>query len=170
MNTRRLNSAVSVFLVVIVASVLALAQAGKEMKAGGEMKAKPKAGHKARHSAAMKGVPSGVGSCLDHLIKMAAADPLIPYEGHPSEIINNGLLWNNPDSKCSVGADQRLRDKVGAVALAWNLKDAAKVRSLLEEVKAAAGSLITEKPKTRKHKRASTKTSTATKTDKAAAK
>ena len=159
MSTRRLNSAVSVFLVVIFASVLALAQADKDKKPAGEMKAKPKAGHKAKHPA-MKGVPSGVKSCLDHLIKMAAADPLIPYEGHPSEIINNGLLWNDPHSKCSVGADLGLRDKLGAVALAWNLKDAAKVRSLLEEVKSAAGSLMTEKPKTKKPKKAATKSAT----------
>ena len=153
MSTRRLSKMVSVFLVVMLAPVLALAQADKDTKPANTMAAKPKASHKAKHPA-MKGVPRGVGSCLDHLIKMAAADPLIPYEGHPSEIINNGLLWNDQHSNCSVGTDQGLRDKVAAVALAWNLKDAARVRALLEEVKSAAGPLISEKPKPKKHTRA----------------
>lgn len=86
----------------------------------------------------MRGVPTGVQNCLDHLIEMASADPLIPYEGHPQEIINNGLLWNDPQSKCSVAADASLRGKVFDVATAWRMNDAAKVRSLLQEIKSAA--------------------------------
>ena len=86
----------------------------------------------------MAGVPTGVQNCLDHLIEMASADPLIAYEGHPSEIINNGLLWNDPKSKCSVGADSSLRLKVSNLATAWQQKDAATVRSLLQEIKSAA--------------------------------
>jgi hypothetical protein len=54
---------------------------------------------------AMTGIPSGVANCVKHLSEMAAKDPPIPYEGHPSEIVNNGLLWNDPKSKCSVGSD-----------------------------------------------------------------
>ncbi|HJQ68202.1 MAG TPA: hypothetical protein VKA70_04485 [Blastocatellia bacterium] len=86
----------------------------------------------------MAGVPRGVQNCLDHLIEMASADPLIPYEGHPSEIVNNGLMWNDPKSKCSIGSDSALRLKVSNMATAWNEKDAAKVRSLLQEIKSAA--------------------------------
>jgi hypothetical protein len=86
----------------------------------------------------MRGVPSGVQNCIDHLIKMAENDPLIDYEGHPSEIINNGLLWNDPKSKCSIGSDASLRLKVSNLATAWSMKDAAKVRSLLQEIKSAA--------------------------------
>lgn len=86
----------------------------------------------------MRGVPSGMKNCLDHLTQMAANDPLIDYEGHPSEIINNGLLWNDPKSKCSVGSDSSLRLKVSSLATAWMMKDAARVRSLLEEIKSAA--------------------------------
>lgn len=86
----------------------------------------------------MQGVPSGVQKCLEHLSQMAANDPLIDYEGHPSEIINNGLLWNDPKSKCSIGGDASLRLKVSNLATAWSMKDAAKVRSLLEEIKSAA--------------------------------
>ena len=86
----------------------------------------------------MRGVPTGVQNCLDHLIEMASADPLIPYEGHPQEIINNGLLWNDPKSKCSVASDASLRGKVFDVSTAWRMNDAAKVRSLLQEIKSAA--------------------------------
>ena len=85
-----------------------------------------------------RGVPSGVQNCIDHLIEMASADPLVAYEGHPSEIINNGLMWNDPKSKCSVGADPSLRLKLSNLVTAWNQKDAAQVRSLLQEIKSAA--------------------------------
>ena len=81
----------------------------------------------------MRGVPSGVENCLKHLAQMAASDPLIDYDGHPSEIINNGLLWNDPKSKCAV-TDQTQRGKVFELANAWRMKDAAKVRSLLSEL------------------------------------
>lgn len=168
MSTRRL-SLVSVTLMVMCVPALAYArwhgvQANKDQKTEGQtMAAKPKTTHKKAHGgAAMKGVPSGVPNCVDHLIKMASTDPLIAYEGHPSEIINDGLLWNDPKSKCSVGSDQGIRDKVQAVALAWNLKDAAKVRSLLEELKSATGGMATETPKPAKRKHSSTKKATAT--------
>jgi hypothetical protein len=85
-----------------------------------------------------RGVPTGVQNCIDHLIEMASADPLVAYEGHPSEVVNNGLMWNDPKSKCSVGSDPSLRLKVSNLATAWILKDAAKVRSLLQEIKSAA--------------------------------
>jgi hypothetical protein len=64
---------------------------------------------------------------------MAAADPLIDYEGHPSEIINNGLLWNDPKSKCAV-TDEAQRKKLFELATAWRMKDASKVRSMLQEM------------------------------------
>jgi len=83
---------------------------------------------------AMAGVPSGVANCVKHLSEMAAKDPLIAYEGHPSEIVNNGLLWNDPKSKCSVGSDENMRQKVFDLATAWRMNDAAKVRSILQEL------------------------------------
>jgi hypothetical protein len=98
---------------------------------------KPKAGKKTK-AKVMRGVPSGVQACLDHLSQMAATEPMTPYEGHPEEIINNGLLWNDAKSKCSIGTDAQLRLKVGTLATAWRQKDAAKVKSLLEEIKSAA--------------------------------
>jgi hypothetical protein len=92
----------------------------------------------ARGAKGHRGVPSGVQNCIDHLIEMASADPLVAYEGHPSEIVNNGLMWNDPKSKCSVGADTSLRLKITNMATAWNQKEAEKVRSLLQEIKSAA--------------------------------
>ncbi len=84
------------------------------------------------------GIPKGVGACIDALIKMAEADPLIAYEGRPAEIINGGLLWNDPKSRCSVGNDNNLRLKLLDTSKAWREKDAARVRSLLQEIKSAA--------------------------------
>jgi hypothetical protein len=91
-----------------------------------------------KKTTAMKGVPSGVANCLKHLSEMAAKDPLIAYEGHPEEIINNGLLWNDPKSKCSIGSDESMRKKVADLASAWRMKDAARVRSILGELEGMA--------------------------------
>ena len=104
------------------------------------MAPKKPARRRAKRSGAtsMRGVPKGVKNCLDHLSQMAANDPLIDYEGHPSEVINNGLLWDDPKSKCSIGSDASLRLKVSNLATAWKMKDAARVRSLLDEIKSAA--------------------------------
>ena len=102
-------------------------------------KGKRKGGGKGGRKMMMSGVPSGVENCLNHLAQMAASDPLIDYEGHPSEIINNGLLWSDPKSKCSV-TDQGQRQKIFALANAWRMKDAAKVRSLLSELGATGTS------------------------------
>ena len=103
-------------------------------KKGGQ---KRKSGKKANPKT-MRGVPAGVQACLDHLSQMAATEPMTPYEGHPAEIINNGLLWNDAKSKCSIGTDAQLRLKVGKLSTAWAQKDAATVKSLLEEIKSAA--------------------------------
>ncbi|MGA9772000.1 MAG: hypothetical protein WBV94_23415 [Blastocatellia bacterium] len=86
----------------------------------------------------MAGVPMGVENCLNHLAKMAAADPLIDYEGHPSEIINNGLMWNDPQSKCAV-SDEGQRKKIFELSNAWRMKDASKVRSLIQELGGVSG-------------------------------
>ena len=93
---------------------------------------------KKKRKAKAGGIPKGVQACIDRLIKIASADPLPAYEGQAEDIINNGLLWNDPKSKCSIGTDQALRSKVSSIAAAWRQKDAEKVRSLLQEIKAAA--------------------------------
>ena len=100
---------------------------------------KPKPKPKRKPSTAMAGVPKGVPACLKHLSKMAEKDPLIDYDGHPSEIINGGLLWADPKSHCSVAGDDAMKKKVIELAGAWRSKDGGKVRSLLAELESAAG-------------------------------
>lgn len=100
------------------------------------MAAKPKPKPKKKAAAAMAGVPKGVPNCIKRLTQMAAKDPLIDYDGHPSEIINGGLLWNDPKSHCSVGGDEAMRKKVIELAGAWRRKDGSQVRSLLAELAA----------------------------------
>jgi hypothetical protein len=87
---------------------------------------------------ARRGVPKGVHNCIDRLIEIATADPLVDYAGQPEQIVNNGLLWNDPKSNCYVGDDGKLRLKISEMANAWRAKDASKVRSMLQEIKSAA--------------------------------
>ena len=106
--------------------------------AAGETAAKPKPKPKPKKKAAMAGVPRGVPNCIKHLSQMAAKDPLIDYFGHPSEIINDGLLWNDPKSHCSVAGDEAMKKKVLDLAAAWQKKDATQVRSILGELEGSA--------------------------------
>lgn len=97
------------------------------------MAAKPKPKPK-KKAAAMGGVPKGVPACIKQLTQLAAKDPLIDYYGRPSDIINGGLLWNDPKSRCSVADDETKKKKVLDLASAWRRKDASQVRSLLQEL------------------------------------
>ena len=90
--------------------------------------------HRKKKTNAMAGVPSGVSNCIKHLSEMASKDPLIMFEGHPEEVVNNGLLWNDPKSRCSVGSDENMRQKVFELATSWRMKDATRVRSILQEL------------------------------------
>ncbi len=128
-----LVASLALTLVAGVAAIAQTAAAPAPKQAAPAQKKKRPARKKAE-----TGIPKGVHNCIDALIKMAAADPLINYEGRPSDIINNGLLWNDPKSKCSIGDDKDLRLKLLNVGNAWRQKDAASVRSLLQEVKSAA--------------------------------
>ena len=65
------------------------------------------------------------------------AEPLVEYGGQAEQIVNNGLLWNDPKSKCYIGDDSKLKLKVSEMAKAWRTKDAATVRSLLQEIRSA---------------------------------
>jgi hypothetical protein len=114
----------------------AQAQPAPAAPAAGEttMAAKPKPKPKKKKATAMTGVPKGVPACIKHLTDMAAKDPLIDYDGHPSEIINGGLLWNDPKSQCSIASDEATKKKVLELAGAWRRKDASQVRSLLQEL------------------------------------
>ena len=94
------------------------------------MAAKPKPKPKKKAAA----VPQGVPGCVKQLTQLAAKDPLIDYYGRPHTIVNDGLLWNDPKSRCSVGDDEAKKKKALDLADAWRRKDAATVRSLLAEL------------------------------------
>jgi hypothetical protein len=120
---------------------------------------RPKAKKPARkHPKESVGIPSGAGACVARLEQLASKEPMTPFESGPDQIINNGLLWNDPKSKCSVGADQAVRSKVFAVATAWQQKDAATVKTALADLK---GSVPAETPaapkKPRRHHAAAAK-------------
>lgn len=104
------------------------AEAGQTM-----MAAKPKPTQR-KKAPAMAGVPRGVPACIKRLTQLAAKDPLIDYDGRPSQIINGGLLWADPKSHCSVTDDESKKKKVLELADVWRRKDASQVRSLLQEL------------------------------------
>jgi hypothetical protein len=106
------------------------AQAAPAPAEGTTMAAKPKPKPKKKVAA----VPKGVPGCVKQLTQLAAKDPLVDYDGRPSDIINGQLLWNDPKSRCSVADDQMKKQKVLDLAGAWRRKDAATVRSLLAEL------------------------------------
>lgn len=110
----------------------------KKTEESGQQAKPPRPKRSRARGRVMRGIPKGVQACIDHLTEIASADPLVAYEGHPQQVVNNGLLWNDPKSKCSIGDDAKLRLKVSEMASAWQMKDAAKVRSLLQEIKSAA--------------------------------
>lgn len=130
---------------------------------------KPKAKKPARrHPKETVGIPSGAGACVAKLEQLASKDPLTPYEKGPEQIINNGLLWNDPHSKCSVGSDQTVRNKVFAVATAWKQKDSAKVNSALADLKSSVPAEMPAEPK-KPHRRRTSKAKTAAEPGAAAA-
>ncbi|HKV40682.1 MAG TPA: hypothetical protein VJX67_15830, partial [Blastocatellia bacterium] len=85
------------------------------------------------------------------LEKLSAKDPLPEYEHGPFQIINDGLLWDSAQSKCSVGSDQGLRAKVSDLATAWQEGDAAKVRSLVADIKGSVPAATPSAPKVHHH-------------------
>lgn len=88
--------------------------------------------------AAATGIPTGVENCLNRLATLAAADPLPDYEGQPSDIINNGLLWNDAKSKCSIGDDAARRRQLFELSNHWRMKHTDEVRKLLSDMGATA--------------------------------
>ncbi len=77
---------------------------------------------------------------MNRLATLAAADPLPDYEGQPSDIINNGLMWNDPKSKCSIGDDANRRKQLFELSNHWRMKHADEVRSMLRDMGATAES------------------------------
>lgn len=134
MKTRLVTfSMVAVFAIALALEGLATA---REMNGSESAAQRPRSRTRQK---AMRGVPSGVDNCMKHLAEMAQMEPLPDYEGHPSEIINNGLLWNDAKSKCSIGDDQAKRLQLFELSKAWRMKDTARVRSILQELGASPG-------------------------------
>jgi hypothetical protein len=132
------NLALALSLVVLMvasSSVLATQDTAAKQE---EKTMAPKKTPKKKRSRAMGGIPKGAQACVDRLIEIASADPLPAFGGQAEQIVNNGLLWDDPKSKCSIGSDQGLRKKVSDMGVAWREKNAEKTRSLLQEIKSAA--------------------------------
>lgn len=97
--------------------------------------AKPKAKKRKKPASHAMAMPTDPQGCLNRLATLAARDPLPAYEGEPSRIINDGLLWSS--GKCAV-TDQAQRLKLSDLANKWRMNDAASVRSSLQEMGATA--------------------------------
>jgi len=138
---------VVVALVWAVSAIGAIGQDNANKPAGNSNRRATHRKHTAKRAEA--GVPKGVPECINKLAQLAAADPLIAYEGRPSEIVNNGLLWNDPKSHCAV-SDEATRAKIVEMSTAWQTKDAAKVRSILQELGGTAGASSEAPPATEK--------------------
>lgn len=114
---------------------IATTQAMAEKKPATPQKPRPP---RRRNGGGKGQIPKGVQACIDRLIQIAGADPLPEYGGEAEKIINDGLLWNDPKSRCSIGDNQSLRLKIAELVKAWRLKDASTARQLLQEIKSAA--------------------------------
>lgn len=127
-----LSSLVALTLGLGIATVAQAQEQDQQMMA-------PKKKAKRVKKAAPKGAQAATSpaGCVDQLIKLAEKDPLIDYEGRPEDIVNNKLLWNDPKSKCYVGGEQAMRNKLLELANTWRRKDAAAVRSMLQEIKSS---------------------------------
>src|ERR1044072_2117127 len=130
------------FLVAVVlglgAVTVAYAQDQTEDKPMMATKKKAKSGgKKAMNKGGRMMAPKGPADCVNMLITWAEKDPLIADEGKPEDTVNNKLLWSDAKSKCYVGTDQEVHKKLLELANAWRMKDAATVRSKLQELKSA---------------------------------
>jgi hypothetical protein len=116
--------------------------------------ARPKARKHRRPAARAMAMPTDPQGCLNRLATLAAREPLPGYEGEPSKIINEGMLWAN--GKCAV-TDQAQRLKLSNVANRWRMNDAAGVRSALQEMGGTASSTdmgtATRTPRSRRGRR-----------------
>jgi hypothetical protein len=92
----------------------------------------------AKSRGARYAMPVGVKKAVMRLKELAGKDPLITYEGEPRYIINDGLLWDNKRSKCSVGNNPGMRLKLSKLATAWQQRDSQQVRALLDQVQVEA--------------------------------
>ncbi|MEN3333568.1 MAG: hypothetical protein V7641_2933 [Blastocatellia bacterium] len=159
MRSKLLTLFMAVAVVVALAaefSVAALAFQGNANKSAAPAKPKAKKRKKPMsHAAAM---PTDPQACLNRLATLAAREPLPSYDGEPSKIINDGMLWSQ--GKCMV-TDQAQRLKLVDLSNKWRMNDAAGVRAALQEMGATAEAapapkMRTHRPAKRKAKAANT--------------
>ena len=152
MRSKLLTLFMAVAVVVALASEFSVAAFAYQGNANKSAPAKPKAKKRKKpmsHTAAM---PTDPQACLNRLATLAARDPLPSYEGEPSKIINDGMLW--PNGKCAV-TDQAQRLKLFDLGNKWRMNDAAGVRAALQEMGATAEATPARMPRSRRGKRMS---------------
>src|SRR5436853_5367597 len=150
MRSKLLTLFMAVAVVVALASEFSVAAFAYQGNANKSAPAKPKAKKRKKpmsHTAAM---PTNPQACLNRLATLAARDPLPSYEGEPSKIINDGMLW--PNGKCAV-TDQAQRLKLFDLGNKWRMNDAAGVRAALQEMGATAEATPARAPRTRRRGR-----------------
>ena len=151
MRSKLLTLFMAVAVVVALAtefSVAALAFQGNANKSAAPAKPKAKKRKKpVSHAAAM---PTDPQACLNRLATLAARDPLPGYDGEPSKIINDGMLWSQ--GKCMV-TDQAQRLKLVDLGNKWRMNDAAGVRAALQEMGATPTAATGRMPRSRRGKR-----------------
>jgi hypothetical protein len=138
MRSKLLTLFIAVAVVVgltVECSVAALAYQGNANKSAAP--AKPRAKKRKKPASHMAAMPTDPQGCLNRLATLAAREPLPSYDGEPSKIINDGMLWTN--GKCAV-TDQAQRLKLADLANKWRMNDAAGVRAALQEMGATATS------------------------------
>jgi hypothetical protein len=129
-------------------SVAAFVSQENANKAAAPMKRKMR---KPRRAAAQAAIPATPQDCLNRLATLAAREPLPAYDGEPSKIINEGLLWTDAKAKCPV-TDQAQRLKLFDLGNKWRVNDAAGVRAALQELGATAEAAPAAMPKPRKRR------------------
>jgi hypothetical protein len=137
MRSKLLTLSMAVAVAVALVAEFSVAALAYQGNANTSAPARPKAKKRRRpasHAMAMPTTPEG---CLNRLATLAAREPLPNYEGEPSKIINEGLLWTDGKAKCPV-TDQAQRLKLLELANRWRMNDAAGVRSDLQGMGATA--------------------------------
>lgn len=137
MRSKLLTLFMAVAVVVALAAEFSVAAFANQENANKPAAAPAKRKAKKKRVKAAAAIPSTPQDCLNRLAKLAAKDPLPSYDGEPSKIINEGLLWNGEKAKCPV-SDQAQRLKLFELANKWRMNDAAGVRATLQELGATA--------------------------------
>ncbi|HKP11004.1 MAG TPA: hypothetical protein VJZ91_02800 [Blastocatellia bacterium] len=131
MRSKLLTLFMAVAVVVALSAESSLAALAYQENANKSAAAKPRAKKRRKPASHAMAMPTDPQGCLNRLATLAAREPLPAYEGEPSRIVNDGMLWTN--GKCAV-TDQAQRLKLADLANKWRMNDAAGVRTSLQEM------------------------------------